>query len=134
MFLALPKQVVDAEAGIEEMTRRDAGRIGVVILCARSGYVHAGGAVIRIVALPGCEGVAWSRYTIAATETDCQLFGAGQSKNAVEIGDIACNQAAVVTPGKVGPWSGLLPLISEIRSLLEHLIMVDPEHRAVDRE
>src|SRR5215471_20917372 len=39
-----------------------------------------------------------------------------------------------MTPREISPWTGFLPLISKIGSLLKNLVVVDAEYRTADRK
>jgi len=119
------QNVVHAQANVKQVSRRDARRVGIVILgpgrrnpdpgCAenrrgttRNGRIEAG-------------------EHIAAEQADLGLLVARQSQCGRKIRHFAGYQTAVIPPGEAEPWTLFHELVLDVGCLLKGLVVVNPE-------
>lgn len=128
------QNIVRAETQIEQMTRRDARRIRVVVFHACRRNADARRAEIRRGA--ASERIGQSRKLIAAEQTDLLLFVSRKSQRRRKIRHRARHDAAVIAPGKCGERREfterfeLFKRILNLRRLLKRLIVVNAENAA----
>ena len=129
--VAAPKEVVRAGPNIEQVTWRDARRIVIVIGGARSRYLQTGRSKVGSTAR--ADRTVWCCHRAAAEEANRGLLRGRQCEKVIKSRHGARHQAAIVPPRKAGPGTILLPLIPNVRRLLEGLIVIDTENRRIYR-
>src|SRR6266436_1327170 len=129
--VAAPEEIVRAAPNIEQVTRRNARGIVIVIGGARSRYLQTGRSKVGSTAR--ADRTVWCCHRAAAEEANRGLLRGCQCEKVVKSRHGARHQAAIVPPGKAGPGTILLPLIPNVRRLLEGLIVIDTENRRIYR-
>src|ERR1043166_952429 len=109
------------------MARSNTGRIMVIVLGPLFRNHQSGGAIVGRSALGVCKGRIDGRARTAAEETEGGLLPASKSECSVQTADGAIHQAAIITPGPRDPRAVSPLLITQLRGLLERLIVVDAE-------
>ena len=120
------EQIVRPGSHIKKMARSYPRRIMIVVFRAlgrdsKSGCAEA--------ATTGRDRAIDRRTLVPAKETDGCLFCARQRERVIQAADRAGNQPAVIAPGEREPGAVGSMLITEIRCLLECLVVVDAEYR-----
>src|SRR3954451_8705017 len=116
------EDIVDSDADIEQIPRCNTRRIVVGIERSRSRNRQARG---PIVARTGCDGVAQTRVLASKIEADRCLLTGSQADCIRHIRYAAGNLTAVKSPGESRPGSVLLVLVTDVRGLLECLVVID---------
>src|SRR6185436_3889943 len=128
------KQIIGTDAQIKQMTRRNPRRVVVVISGTWRRNPQTDRSETGLVT--GCDRVSDAGARAAAKESDGSLLGSGQRERRLEIRYRAGDQAAVVSPGESEPGTIVRPLVTQVRCLLECLIMIDTEdtcfHRRIE--
>ena len=137
LVVVAAEQVIIAHAGIEQVTRLDARRIVIVILCSWSRYLEPCRPVERRVARH--QRSAQRRENAPAEETSLHLLvrredseihrcrGVRRKRNSPS------HKAAVIAPSKRHPWGAFPRLVLNVCRLLKVLVVVDAEHRSIAR-
>src|SRR5882672_5214966 len=126
-----------ANAGIEQIARRNTRRVVIVILRSRRGNIDPRGAVLSRSA--GSERCGQSRELVSAEKACLDLLVGCQARQVYWRRGIggkryrSGHQAAVITPVEAKPRASLPHLVLDMRSLLELLVVVDAEHTSCRR-
>src|SRR5260370_39337950 len=129
------EQVIMAHAGIEQVSRVDAGRVGIVVLRSRRRYLEPCRPVERRVASD--QWSAQRRENAAAEETSLHLLVCAEPReihrrNGVRCeGNSASHQTAVIAPSERHPWGAFPWLVLELCGLLKVLVWVGAENRSI---
>src|SRR5436309_12739197 len=117
------KKVIRPYAGVEQMARRDARGIGVVIFCSRLRNAHPRGGELWPRQIAGRYGVRQRGQGAAAVQADYGLLVGIQSECTGQVRHRARHQSAIVTPGEDGVGT-LLVKVAKVRGLLEGLVVI----------
>src|SRR5471030_2841890 len=123
------EQVIGADAQVENVARLHA--IGIVVVVLLAGLRQGDQLGFDQAAALG-DGVVEGRKDTAAGQADRSLLRCRQPQGGIGIGNAADHQSAVVAPGQCDPLGGLV-LVEEDTGRLECLVVVNPEHAAVQR-
>src|SRR6185312_5922003 len=123
------KEVIRPHADVEEATRRYAWRIMIRIVRAGGWNPDTSSAVIRCAC---ADSLIDGGLVRPAIKSDGRLLGRSKREDIVDSGYGARHFATIEAPCEGNPGAVVLVLITEIRCLLESLVVIDTENAGVN--